>query len=547
MKKLIIVLMLFISMTLTSCVKKTLKDDIYIFFTSDIHCGVEENLGLPAVKAVVNDEKANHKYVTLVDIGDYLQGGAIGSLSNGKLIIDLMNDMEYDVATVGNHEFDYGMETLKERLNEASFDVVVSNIKYSGTKENVFENTKPYVIKDYDGIKVAFVGIVTPYSITDSTPKNFMEGDQFVYNFYSGENGTELFNRVQEVVDEARKSGADYVVALSHLGSTADCSPFDSISMIANTNGIDAVLDGHSHSIIVEDKYPNKDGKDVVLSSVGTKLQALGELIIGKDGSITTLHITEYNKKEEGIVLNLLAANKIIDDMLDIKLCDLDFDLNITDSEGIRIARSRECTVGNFVADAIRDYLQTDVAIVNGGGCRSGIKAGEITLRDLFNVNPFQNNTGSCYATGQQILDALEHSSRNTEGIYKLDGNAVGEEGGFLQVSGLKYTIDTSIESSVIKDENNMFVGFSNDNRRVKDVYVLQDGEYVPIDPEKTYTVASISYVLFGGGDGNIVFQNCEKIVDNGLVDVEVLKEYVEKCGGFLDIYRQTEGRITVK
>ena len=540
MKKFIIVLMLFISMTLTSCVKKTLKDDIYIFFTSDVHCGVEENLGLPAVKAIVNEEKANHKYVTLVDIGDYLQGGAMGSLSKGELIIDLMNDMEYDVATVGNHEFDYGMDILK-------VEVVVSNVKYSGTKENVFENTKPYTIKDYDGIKVAFVGIITPYSITSSTPKNFMENDQFVYNFYSADNGIELFNRVQEVVDDARKNGADYVVALSHLGSGQDDGPYDSISMISHTNGIDVVLDGHSHSIIVEDKYPNKDGKDVIMSSVGTKLQALGELIIGKDGNITTLHITEYSKKEEGIVLSLLEANKEIDKILDIKLCDLDFDIPITDSEGIRISRSRECTVGNFVADAIRDYLQTDVAIINGGGCRTGIKAGEIKLRDLFNVNPFQNNTGSCYATGQQILDALEHSSRKTEGIYKLDGNAVGEEGGFLQVSGLKYTIDTSIESSVMKDENNMFIGFSNDNRRVKDVYVLQDGEYVPIDPEKTYTVSSISYILFGGGDGNNVFQNCEKIVDNGLVDVEVLKEYVEKCGGFLDIYRQTEGRITVK
>ena len=522
------------------------KEDIYIFYTSDVHCGVEENMTLAGVKALVDDEKANHQYVTLVDGGDFLQGGSVGSLSKGKLIIELMNDTGYEIVTVGNHEFDYGMDTLKERMKESNFDYVLCNVKYSGKNESAFADTPGYVIKDYGGVKVAFIGVATPYSITDSTPKYFMEDHEYVYNFYSGDNGNELYERVQSVVDEVRKQKVKYVVALTHLGSTPEYTPFDSVSLISHTSGIDAVLDGHSHSMIVEDKYPNKDGKDVVLCSVGTKLQAVGELILGADGSVTTLHIEEYNRKDESVLKALENADKVVDETLSVKICDLDYDMKIVDDEGVRFGRARESTVANFVADAYRYALGTDIAVVNGGGVRSNIMAGEVLYRNLFDVSPFQNNGGSCYATGQQIVDALEFGAQNTERIYKLDGNSVGEFGGFIQVSGLKYTIDTSVESSVTFDSNNMFAGFANDNRRVKDVYVLENGEYVPIDLNKKYSVGGISYMLFSSGDGNTIFRDCEKISDNEFVDIELLKTYLEEVG-FNDTYREVEGRITVK
>ena len=185
-------------------------DDIYIFYTSDVHCGFEENLTLASVKSLVDVTKAEHEFVSLVDIGDYLQGGTLGSLSKGKLCIDLMNKTGYDIATVGNHEFDYGMEELAKRFAEADFDIVASNVIYSGSGKNIFADIPEYVIKDYGGTKIAFLGILTPQSILQSTPKYFMENGEFVYDFYSGSNGEDLYAKVQSLVDEAREQGAEY-------------------------------------------------------------------------------------------------------------------------------------------------------------------------------------------------------------------------------------------------------------------------------------------------------------------------------------------------
>ena len=547
MKKLLnILIVLLICVTLCSCAKKKeLKDDIYIFFTSDVHCGVNEGVGLDGLKALVDDTKKEHEYVTLVDCGDYLQGGTLGTLSKGEFIIDLMNDAGYDIVTIGNHEFDYGMEQLSALMKKMEFDQVLCNVKYSGKKENIFADTKPYKIVEYGDYKVAFIGVLTPETIVSSTPSFFMEDGEFVYDFYGGEDGDLLAAKLQESVDAARKEGADYVVVLSHLGSEAAVPT--SISIIHKTQGIDVFLDGHSHSVITEDKYPNKNNEDVIVSSVGTKLQSVGELIIGKDGTLTTMLIEEYDRKDETMTSQINETMQKLDAILAEKITILDHDMYIKDEEGIRMVRSRETTMGDFAADALRYYMDTDIALVNGGGVRANVEAGDLTYGDLLDVMPFQNELASCYASGQQIVDALEYCSRLTEGIYKLDGNAVGENGAFLQASGLKYTIDTSIPSSVILDGDNMFVGFSDENRRVKDVMVLENGEYVPIDLNRMYSVASTNYVLFHKGDGNTAFEGCEAIVEEGPVDVTALIEYARSLPSFEGRYTDVEGRIIVE
>ncbi len=547
MKKLLnILIVLFICVTLCSCAKKKeLKDDIYIFFTSDVHCGVNEGVGLDGLKALVDDTKKEHEYVTLVDCGDYLQGGTLGTLSKGEFIIDLMNDAGYDIVTIGNHEFDYGMEQLSALMKKMEFDQVLCNVKYSGKKENIFADTKPYKIVEYGDYKVAFIGILTPETIVSSTPSFFMEDGEFVYDFYGGEDGDLLAAKLQESVDAARKEGADYVVVLSHLGSEAAVPT--SISIIHKTQGIDVFLDGHSHSVITEDKYPNKNNEDVIVSSVGTKLQSVGELIIGKDGTLTSMLIEGYDRKDETMASQINETMQKLDAILAEKITTLDHDMYIKDEEGIRMVRSRETTMGDFAADALRYYMDTDIALVNGGGVRANVEAGDLTYGDLLDVMPFQNELASCYASGQQIVDALEYCSRLTEGIYKLDGNAVGENGAFLQASGLKYTIDTSIPSSVILDGDNMFAGFSDENRRVKDVMVLENGEYVPIDLNKMYSVASTNYVLFHKGDGNTAFEGCEAIVEEGPVDVTALIEYARSLPSFEGRYTDVEGRIIVE
>lgn len=522
------------------------KNDIHIFYTSDMHCGMDENITLSGLKALVNEAKREHPYVSLVDLGDNIQGGTFGSLTKGELVVDLMNRTGFDVVTIGNHEFDYGMEQLANLMAKHKAKVVASNVKYSGNQTNIFANIPEYVIEQYGDVKVGFLGILTPEAITSSTPKFFMEDDEFVYNFYSGNNGKDLYEKVQSTVDELHKEGADYVIALSHLGSNPNSAPFDSVSLIANTEGIDVVLDGHSHSTIIGDPYPNKSGKDVILSSVGTKLQNIGELIIGEDGKISTLLISECNNEDPSMVLALEEAEAKINDILSEKVTNLDFDMNIVDEEGVRITRSRETTVGDFMADAYRSIMEADIGMINGGGVRSSLPAGEITYKELFNIAPFQNDLASCSATGQQVLDALEFGAQSCDSIYKLDGEAVGESGAFMQVSGLKYTIDTSVPTPVKTDENGMLIGFEGE-RRVKDVLVEENGKYVPLDPAKKYTVASINYILYNNGDGNTAFEGAERVVETGPVDVEALRTYLEENNGFSPDYKEPQGRITIE
>ncbi|MBP5280332.1 MAG: bifunctional metallophosphatase/5'-nucleotidase [Erysipelotrichaceae bacterium] len=544
-KYLLVVLM---CLSISSCkIKKQLKDDIYIFYTSDVHCGVNDNMTMPALKAMIEDTKAEHPYVGLVDTGDYVQGGSLGSLSKGEIIIEVMNEMGYDAVTFGNHEFDYGMPQLAKLVSMMNFQPTICNMIYEGDGENLFKDIPEYVMKDFDGTKVAFIGFVTPRTITSSTPIYFEEDGKVVYDFYYDEDGSALAARVQSVVDEVRKQGADYVVALSHLGTKEEEVPFDAVNLIRHTSGIDVVLDGHSHVQIISNVYQNKEGKDVVLSSAGTKMEVVGELIIGKDGSITTMLISEYAKKDKALEDVIAKAVAEQDEILKQEIFTIDHDLWATDEEGIRMTRSRETTAANFVSDAYRMIMGTQIGFANGGGVRTSVPAGVVTYQNLMDLNPFQNELSACKATGQQILDALEFGCQKTEKLYKLDGTMVGESGMFLCPSGLKYTIDTSVESAVIIDNEGMFAGFSSDDRRVKDVYVLVDGEYQPIDPNATYTVASSDYVLYNGGDGMTIFSDCEAIVKAGTTDLNALIDYAQSIKDFSNLYTDVEGRIVVE
>lgn len=521
-------------------------DDIYIYYTSDVHCGVDENLGFAKLKALVDDTRAEHENTLLVDLGDTLQGGTLGSLTQGSIIYDLMNKMGYDIVELGNHDFDYGASRLWELLDKAEFDIVLCNVSYTGKKEDHLKDIPAYTIRDLQGTKVAFIGVLTPETLTASTPAYFQEDGEYVYDFSSGDEGKALAAKVQKAADDARAEGAEYVIVLSHLGSVPENAPYDAVSLIRNTRGIDAVLDGHSHSVIIGDTYPNADGEDVVLSSVGTKMANVGELIITPEGEIQTVLIGEYDREDAEMADAIASAKTELQDILDRKIGDLPFDMPITDEDGIRMIRSREKPIGNFCADAVRSLMKTDAAIINGGGVRHTLSAGEVTYGNLLDVFPFQNELASCKCTGRQIIDVLEYGAQSTESIYVFDGNPAGEYGGFLQVSGLKYTIDTSIPSGVQKDENGMFTGVEGEYR-VKDVYILQNGEYVPVDPDAEYTLSGTRYVLFGSGDGNTVLKDCEPVIAIGPVDSEALITYMNELGTIPDSYREPEGRITVK
>ena len=499
-----------------------LEKDVVVLFTSDVHCGIDQGFGYAGLVAIRSSMEAAGNHVLLVDNGDSVQGEPIGTMTTGEALIELMNTVGYDIAVPGNHEFDYGMERFLELTGKASFPYISANFNKDG--ELVFA---PYVIKEFDGVKIAFVGVTTPKTLTSSTPKYFQdEAGNFIYGFMQDETGEKLYAAVQSAVDAARAEGAAYVVVLGHLGNEDSCSPWTYADVIANTTGIDALLDGHSHDTDQVEML-NKDGQTVLRSACGTKMAGVGCLRIGKDGKLSTDLFLWNNSVAApellGIRNDVYTAVKTAQDALTEKLSEVvartAVELTINDpvatkddGSPIRIVRRAETNLGDLCADAYRDQSGAQIAFVNGGGVRVSIKEGDITLGNILKVHPFGNAMCVIEATGAQILDALEWGARAVPS----------ENGGFLQVSGLTYEIHTYIESSAKADENTMFAGVEGEYR-VKNVMV--GGE--PLDPEKTYTLASHNYMLKNGGDGYSMFKGCKLLQDEVMLDNQVLINYI--------------------
>lgn len=524
-------------------------EEIVVLYTNDVHCGIEDAIGYAGLAAYKAEMEALYEYVTLVDCGDAIQGDFIGTVSDGEYIVDIMNELDYALAVPGNHEFDYGMEQLSYLIDKAEADYLACNITYTGSGENALQAVKPYEIIEYGDTAVAYIGVATPESLTKTTPTYFMEDGEFVYGFTSGDHGQALYTLVQSYVDECRAKGADYVIVLSHLGDGMESSPYTSVELIQATNGIDAVLDGHAHSVIAQQTESNKDGEAVLLSSTGTKLANIGKLIIGADGSLSTTLISDYTEKDAATVAYIEQIKAVYAEEMNAVIATSDIALSCSDADGVRLVRNRETAIGNLIADAYRNIGNADIGLVNGGGIRADLPQGEITYADMLAVHPFGNTLCVARATGAEIMDLLEIACCYTQAAYAENGNAVGENGGFQQVSGLKFTVDTSIASTVVTDDNGNFVSVEGE-RRVKDIYVLADnGEYVPIDPEAVYTVASHNYLLKDGGNGYTGFMDNEYIIEEGVLDYQVLTTYISTVlGGALgDRYAQTEGRITVE
>ena len=503
-------------------------ESVYVLYTNDIHCEVS---GYPALAAYRAQLLENGENVVTVDAGDAIQGEAIGAQTKGSAIIDIMNTVGYDYAIPGNHEFDYSLSTFLDLTKNADFTYLSANFVDLQTGSTVFT---PYAVKDFDGKKAAFIGICTPETYTKSTPVYFQdENGNYLYSF--SENT--FYETIQNTIDQAREDGADIVIAVGHLGINGTASGWKSTDVIANTTGIDVFIDGHSHETIANNIYQNKDGEDVPLTSTGTKFDNFGIMKIQMDASndisITAqlLHPSEvtYDSSEAASEAYHSVQNKI--DHYNQELSYLyevlgtaETELTINNAEGVRRIRSGETNLGDFVADAYRSICQADIALVNGGGIRASVSAGDVTRKSLMDVNPWNNAMCVIEASGQQILDALEHGARNLPE----------ENGGFLQVSGLTYDIDTWKESPVIIDEQGTFQSIDPaKERRITNVKV--NGQ--ALEPDKMYTVCGSVYTLQNSGDGFTMFKN-DKVVaqDNLPTDATMLISY------FTDVLN---GRIT--
>ena len=519
--------------------------EIYILVTSDVHCGVDQNFGYAGLYEVRKSLEDLGYTTILVDDGDSVQGEAMGTLSKGEISIALMNEMGYDVAIPGNHEFDYGMEQFLKNVEAAEFPYISCNFYHED--ERVLE---PYKIIEAAGKKIAFVGVTTPESLSSSNPKNFQdENGEFIYSFCQDEDGSGVYNEVQKAVDAARAEGADYVYVMGHMGLEQTAAPWTYADVIEHTNGIDVFLDGHSHDT-EQVVMKNKDGEEVVRCAVGTKMSCIGYSHITEEGIEKTDIWSWPNNIDAPTMLNIHnkmrdrvdEAKAELDEMLGQKVAKSAVELTINDpvekdnmGNPIRMARRAETNMGDLAADAFREMSGADIGVINGGGLRKGMSKGDITYGDIIAVFPFGNTVSMIELTGQQMLDALEWGAR---GVPE-------ENGGFLHVSGLTYEIDASIDSPCTCDENSVMTGIKG-KRRVSNVMVGDE----PIDPKKKYTLASQGFTLFDHGDGFTAFDGATVVQLEVGLDNEILINYIkEKLGGeigeeYEDLYGQ--GRIVI-
>ncbi len=508
-----------------------LQKDLVILFTSDVHCGVDQGFGYAGLQAVRDTMEAAGNHVMLVDDGDSIQGEALGMITQGQADIEMMNALKYDLAIPGNHEFDYSMERFMELTKMAQFPYISCNFTLEG--ELVFD---PWKIFEVDGVKIGFVGVTTPETLTSSTPRHFQDTKgNYIYGFMQGNDGKDLYAAVQKAVDEVRAEGAEYVILVAHLGLDAACIPYTYADVVANTTGVDVVLDGHSHDtekVVMK----NLEGKDVIRQACGTKMQCIGWLrISAKDGSCDTgLYIWNNDISAPDLLgidneLNTLVketTGKIDADLASpVGFSDVDlviYDPTAVDGSGnaIRIVRRAETNLGDLAADAFRAASGAEICLVSGGSFRKNLSKGDIIEKDVMNVLPFGNKLLMVEATGQQILDALEIG---TVGIPE-------ENGAFMHVSGLTYEIHTYIESTVTTDEHGLFAGVTGDYR-VRNVLV--NGE--PLDPEKTYTLVGMDYILKLHGNGVNCFDECKVLWNGSLLDYQTIIEYIRNdLGGVI-------------
>ena len=511
------------------------KADVTILYTNDVHTYIDNKSPKPTYAAIAALKKSiedTGRDVLLVDAGDHIQGTAYGSMDDGATIIELMNEAGYDLATPGNHEFDYGMARAKAVIREADFPYVSCNWVDLRTGLNVLPSVKFFFV---GGRKIAFVGVTTPETFTKSTPAYFMNDAQtkYIYDILGGEDGQKLYDAVQKAIDKAEFWGADTIIGLGHLGVDPSSSPWTSEEVIAHTHGFTAFIDGHSHTVMANKQVTDASGKAVTLTQTGSYFKNIGKMTVGADGTITTELIDTYEGLDAAVAATASNWISAVDDMLGEEIAVGDAKFYINDpATGKRRIRSGETNLGDFVADGIYTYfneieeLHCDIAIMNGGGIRTDVEAGPWSFKTCKTVSPFGNVACLMSVTGQQIQDALEFGAR-------FAGAEGKENGGFLQVAGARYTIHTGTPNTVQTDDKNVWTG-SAATPRVSNVeiYDKTTGTYKPLDPNATYALAGMNYTLRNLGDGFAMFDGATLIKDYVSEDYLVMSSYAAMFGG---------------
>lgn len=508
-------------------------NDIIILYENDVHCAVE---GYTKLSAMRNELKKEYEHVGIVSGGDFIQGNSLGIVSKGEYVVNIMNLVGYDAVTLGNHEFDYHIDRLNELAGMMDTKPISCNFQKIGEDEPCFE---PYTIVSYGDIDVAYIGITTPTTISVASPVQFKdENGNFIYTF----NADSLYDIVQESIDSAEAQGADYIIALSHVGYAEDeiyGDLEDVETLIRNTDGFDVVLDAHSHTVIEGKTITDKGGNDVLLSSTGTKFEYIGKLTI-EDGEPETelIKTADYQLTDPVIDTYIEKMYEEYAILGERKVASTEVDLLMKDENGKRLVRNNETNLGDLCADAFRYAVNADIGYINGGGIRADIKAGDITYNDLLNVLPFNNSVVLAQVSGQTIKDMMELTLMSYPG----------EDGAFPHLSGLTFSVNTSIPSSVVINEYGEFSGVDG-QYRVYDlkVYNSEAEAYEDIDLNATYTLAASNYYLIELGSGMKMLESAKILQNEGLLDAEALEKYItEKLGGTVgEEYAEVKANIT--
>ena len=508
---------------------KEMTGKTVILHSNDVHGAIDDY----AYMAALRDEyKGKGAEVILADAGDYSQGTAYVSITKGENAFDMMNAVGYNVATIGNHEFDYGWEQLKANADKATFKIVCADVLEGGA--TIFD---PYTIIEKGGVKIGFFGMQTPEAQTKANPA-LIQGLTFLA-------GKDLYDCAQAQVDALETAGADVIICLSHLGVDASSEPNTSYDMLDNTTGIDMVIDGHSHTVM-------KATAETPIQSTGTAFANIGVIVIDNaTKKIVDNFLYELPKPGEPGTLTAdtavaAKAHEIMEHVnMEYGAVFAKSEVELNGAKAPNGNRDGETNLGDLITDAMLWSIQKNpdsvtvpmenvLAITNGGGIRVPIHKGDVTKKDVNTVLPFGNTVAVVYVTGAELLEALEASTYCTP-------KAVG---GFPQVSGIEFIVDTSAayDANDTTYPGSTYYGPKSINRVT---ITSVNGE--EFDPDATYAVITNNF-LAAGGDTYYAFANASAQFDTGLPLDEVLMDYItEELGGVIgEKYAQPQGRIVV-
>ena len=505
---------------------------LVILHTNDMHGYMQASdtcLGIRAVAQLKKDYQQQGYDVLLMDAGDYLQGSSFANFTQGESVVEVMNAAGYDVAALGNHEFDYGSDVLEKRISEMNFPAVAANITVDATGEPFIQQNAVFTLSD--GTKVGVFGLDTPSTATTSAPKN-TAGLTFAQ-------GEELYAAAQAQIDELKGQDCSIIVCVGHLGEEASNEGNNAANVVANTSGLTVMIDGHDH-LVENQTVKDKEGNDVLIAETGYYLKNIGVLTY-ENGQFTDslVEVGTYTGSDPELEKMVAEETAEIEATMQEVVAVTDFELYGEAAPG---NRTQETTMGDLASDAM--YWQVtqaagsapDAVVLNGGAIRASIKAGEIKLLDIHNVFPFNNQLCTVEVTGAQLLEALEAATQSSPDPM----------GAFPQVYGIKYTLDTTVpyEKGELYPGTTYYAPAAPGTR-----ITIHEVAGKDFDPEATYTIATNEFVATGG-DTYYCFAEAgaTTMVYVGYLDYEALLNYMktELEGTIPEIYEEVQGRITV-